>query len=206
MQSRHSRGSIARLFLDIVAAGAGVIGQAPFTAIQRKADGLWFQASDGTWVPTPVNNPMTQTDSVNMPGRYHFDFNQTLDLLSSSTEYSAKKFTSSGTLALDYEDLVFGPLAGVIPFGMCSIQGAIADIQGGPARNSVVRATIIPVFTDSLGRGVQYDMVAVAHTNDSGDFDLPLVRGAICRLEIVDIGYDRKITVPDQASVLFSVL
>lgn len=206
MQNRYSRGATVRLFLDIVAAGAGVIGQAPSAAIQRKADGMWFQVSDGTWVPTPVNNPMTQTDSVNLPGRYHFDFDQSLDLLSASTEYLVKKFTATGTLALDYEDLIFGPMAGVIPLGMCSVQGTIADIQGGPAKNSLVRATLIPVFKDSLGRGVQSDLVASTYTNENGDFDLPLVRGATCRLEVVAIGYDRKIVVPDQASVLFSDL
>jgi len=206
MQSRHSRGATVRLFLDIIAAGAGVIGQSPTTAIQRKADGMWLEQSSGTWVPTPVGNPMTQTDSVNLPGRYHFDFDQSLDLLSASTEYTARKVSDSGTLALDYEDLVFGPLAGVVALGLCSIQGTVFNIEGGPAKNTLVRATIIPIYKDSLGRGVQSSLVAATYTNEQGDFDLPLVQGATARLEVSAIGYDRKIVVPSQASVLFTDL
>ncbi|MBW2690431.1 MAG: hypothetical protein JRC99_10935 [Deltaproteobacteria bacterium] len=206
MQSRHSRGSTVRLFLDIIASGAGVIGESPMTAIQRKFDDKWFQVSDGTWVSTKVENPMSQTDSVNLPGRYHFDFDQSLDTLAGSTEYTVKKQTPSGTLALEYEDLVFGPLAGVVALELCSVQGTIFGPQGGAGLNSVVRATLIPVFKDGLGRVVESDRVVAAYANELGDFDLPLVRGGTFRLEIPAVGYDRKVVIPDQSSVVFSDL
>lgn len=206
MKSRHSRGSVARLFLNIISSGAGVVGEAPTAAIQRKLDSKWFQVSDGTWVSTKVENAMTQTDSVNLPGVYHFDFDQSLDILTGSTEYLVKKQTISGTLTLEYEDVAFGPMAGVAALELCSVQGTIFTPQGASGLNSLVRATLIPVFKDSLGRTVESDRVVSAYTNDLGDFDLPLIRGGTFRLEIPSVGYDRKVVIPDQSSVIFSDL
>jgi len=206
MQSRYSRGSVVRIFLDIIAAGAGVISLNPTTAIQRKADGMWFNVADGLWVSTKVENPMTQTDSVNLPGRYHFDFDQSLDLLSGSSEYSFKKSSASGTLALEYEDASFGQLAAAAGMELCSIQGAIFDPQGAAVNNELARATLVPIYKDTLGRAIQSNRIVATYTNELGDFDLPLIRGATFRLEIPAIGYDRKIVVPDLASVLFSDL
>lgn len=206
MQSRHSRGSIVRLFLDILAAGAGVISQNPSVAIQRLADGKWLDATDSTWASTKVENAMSESDSVSLPGRYHFDFDQSLDVLSGSVEYIAKKVNVAGTIALEYEDLVFGPLAATTALELCSIQGTIFTPQGDPSNNDLVRATLVPVFKDDLGRTIQSDRVVATYTNELGDFDLPLIRGGTFRLEIPSVGYDRKICVPDQATVLFSDL
>jgi len=206
MDSRFSRGEVARLYLDIISAGAGVIGQGPTAAIQRIADGSWFQASDGTWQPTIVENVMSQTDSASLPGRYHFDFDQSLDTLSGSTRYITKMSNVVGTLALKYEDLVFGPLAGAASLELCSVQGTVFDPQGNPSKNQLIRAILIPGYSDSIGRSIESDRVVATYTNDLGDFDIPLVRGGTFRLEIPAIGYDRRVLVPDQASVLFTDL
>ncbi|MBW2691031.1 MAG: hypothetical protein JRE57_00175 [Deltaproteobacteria bacterium] len=206
MLSRHSRGATVRLFMDIISAGAGVISQSPTMALQRVADSKWFQASDGTWQTAVVENPTVQTDSVNLPGRYHFDFAQSLDVLAASTKYIVKKTNTGSPAAQEYEDLIFGPLAGSASLELCSVQGTIYDGQGDPAANTLVRATLQPVFTDTLGRVVQSDRIVATYTNELGDFDLPLVRGAIFALDIADVGYTRKVTIPDQAQVLFTDL
>lgn len=206
MQSRYSRGSVARLFLDIVSGGTGVIGQSPTAAIQRVSDSMWFKASDGTWVSSPVNNPMTQTDTTNLPGRYHFDFDQSLDPVQGEAEYIVKKHNASGTPKLEYEDLVFGSLASSRAPELCSVQGTVYGGQGEPRENILVRATLIPVYKDGLGRVIESDRVIATHTNELGDFDLPLVRGGTFRLEVEHVGYDRKVVIPDQASVLFTDL
>lgn len=206
MRNRYSRGSTVRLFFDIVSSGAGVISQTPSVAIQRRVNDEWFQSSDGSWQPTLVTNAMTETDSVKLPGRYHFDFDQSLDLESGSSEYIAKKSNAAGTLALEYEDLVFGPLAGASGLSLCSVQGTISTAQGSPVPNAVVVATLVPVFKDALGRAVESDHVIATYTNTLGDFDLQLVRGGVFRLEISAVGYDRKVTIPDQDSVLFTDL
>ena len=206
MQSRHSRGDTVRIFFDIIDAGAGVNGLSATIAIQRRSNNQWFQVSDGTWVETRVENPMTQSDAVNLPGRYHFDFDQTLDPLTGSTEYIVKKRHATAPLALEFEDLVFGPLAGAAALELCSIQGTVSDGQGLPSPNILVRATLIPVFQDGLGRTAESDRVLATYTNELGDFDLPLIRGGTFRLEVVGVGYDRKILVPDQSSILFTDL
>lgn len=204
MLSRHSRGDTVRLYLDIIAAGAGVIGQAPTVAIQRVQDSSWFQVSDGTWQPTKVENAMSELDATNLPGKYYFDFDQSLDLLEASTEYTVKKTNAAGTLALEYEQLAFGPLAAAVALELCSVQGTIYDAQGKALPNQIVRATMIPVYRDSLGRAVESDRLVATYTNESGDFDLPLIRGGTFRLEIPAIGYDRKVVTPDQSSALFT--
>ena len=148
---------------------------------------------------------MTELDSVNLPGRYSFDFDQTLDETAGSTAYLAK-MANVATPLVEYQELDFGPLAAVTTIGLCSVQGTVYTAQGVAEENSLVRATLVPVFSDAIGRGVVADAVVFTYTNELGEFDLPLVRAGVFRLEIGAIGYDRKVTVPDQASVLFTSL
>ena len=204
--NRYTLGSTVRFSLDIVSSGAGVGGQSPIVAILRRSNSQWFDVSDGSWNATIVENAMTETDVTNLPGRYHFDFDQSLDELEGSNEYVVKKQNAAGTLALEYEDAVFGPLAATTNPVLCSVQGTIYNGQGEPLENALVRAALQPVFTDGNSRGYQADKFSATYTNVLGDFDLPLLRGGIYRLEIDTVGYDRKVTIPDQASALFTSL
>lgn len=206
MRNRYSLGSMPRLYLDIIAAGVGVISQTPTIAIKRLADGKWFQVSDGSWQNTIVKNLMTQTDSVNMRGRYHFDFDQSLDTIPGSGDYIAIKQNESGTLAQEFEDLAFGPMPATTSPELCSVQGAIYNAQGVPVRGAVVRATLQPVLKDGIGRVIDSTSIVTGYTNETGDFDLPLVRGGTFRLEVPIVGYDRKVTIPDEPVVLFTDL
>ena len=206
MHDRFPLGSVARLNLDIVTAGAGVISQSPTAAIKRLSDGKWFQVSDGSWQTTIVENPMTQTDAVNMPGRYHFDFNQALDLVVASSSYAVKLTNSGGSARLEYRDLFFGPMAVVASMELCSVQGSVISNQGDPVTNVPIRATLMPVYNGGLGRAIDNGRTATTYTDHNGAFDLPLVRGGIFRLEIDSVGYDRKVTIPNQPSVLFTDL
>jgi len=201
---RYPLGSTARLNLDVVTSGAGVISQTPTAAVKRLSDGKWFQASDSTWQTTVVDNAMTQTDSVNLPGRYHFDFDQSKDLVVASTTYVAKLANVGASARLEYLDVFFGPLAATASMTLCSIQGTVVSAQGDPVGNVPVKATLMPVYTGGLGRAVESGRVLVAYTGADGAFDLPLVRGGIFRLEIDAVGYDRKVTIPNQSSALFT--
>jgi len=205
MPNHYSRGDTVRLFLDIVNAGVGVTAQSPTLALQRVADGKWLQASDSTWQETIVDNPMTETDPANLPGRYHFDFDHTLDDLA-GTKYTVKKVNLGGNARLEYEDLIFGPVASTVAPNICAITGTIYTPDGKPARAEQIRATLVPIFKDGYGRGIQSDRVILAMTDDHGDFSIPLVQGAVFRLEIPAIGYDRKITVPAAPTALFTDL
>ena len=206
MSDRFALGSTARLNLDIVTAGVGILSQSPTAAIKRLADGKWLQASDGSWQTTIVENPMMQTDSVNLPGRYHFDFDQTKDLTIGSTTYVAKLTNDAVAARLEYRDLFFGPLAAVDSMALCSIQGIVVSAQGEPIDNVPVKASLQPVYNGGSGRAVESGRTSVTYTRPDGSFDLPLVRGGIFRLEIDAVGYDRKIMVPNQVSVLFTDL
>ena len=202
---RYSLGSTARLYFDVIVSGAGVISQSPSCAIQRVVDGKWYQASDDTWQVNKVDNLMTELDSVNLPGRYWFDFDQTLDETAGSTIYLVK-MANAATPLVEYQDLEFGPMSAAMAPSVCAVQGSIYTAQGEPQQNVRVRATLVPVFSDGIGRTVLADTVVTTYSNEQGDFSLELVRGGIFRLEVDGIGYDRKVTIPDQASVLLTDL
>lgn len=206
MSDRFSLGSVARINLDIVNAGVGVISQTPTASIKRLADGKWFQVSDGSWQSTIVDNPMTQTDSVNLPGRYHVNFDQSKDVVVGSTAYVVKLTNGPLNPRLEYRDLFFGPLAAVASMALCSIQGTVISAQGDPVTNVPVKASLMPIYSGGFGRAVDHGRTALAYTDNNGNFDLPLVRGGIFRLEIDAVGYDRKVTIPNQSSVLFTDL
>jgi hypothetical protein len=207
MSERFPRGSIARIFFDIVSSGVGLSGQNPTLAIRRE-DGRWFQASDGTWVSSIVNNPMLEKDTVNEPGRYYFDFDQSKDAAAEGNpEYTAKLANAGAATRLEYQRLFFGPIPSVNSPGLCSIMGTLFTMQGDPVENAVIRATLIPVYSTGQGLAIQNTVVIMTHSDGLGDFDLPVVRGATIRLEIPDVGYDRKVTVPTGvSSVLFTEL
>lgn len=203
---RYSLGDTVRLYLDIVESGAGVISQSPTCALQRVADGKWYQASDYTWQSTIVSNPMTQLDAVNLPGRYYFDFNQTKDETAESSSYIASLVNAVAPLRQEYQDLEFGPVSAAQSPGTCAVQGSVYTAQGEPQQNVEVRAVLVPVYSDGVGRTVLADTVVHTYTNELGDFSLELVRGGVFRLEVFAIGYDRKVTIPDQPLVLLTDL
>lgn len=206
MIERFPLGATARFFNDIIAAGVGVAAQEPTIAIRRQSDGKWFQLSDASWQTTVVEHLMAPTDVTNLPGRYHFDFDQALDTMVASTMYVVTLKNLGSYARLEYRDVGFGPMAAVENMTLCSVQGSIVSVQGDPIVNVPIRATLVPVFLGGLGRAVENGRIAVAYTDYAGNFDLPLVRGGIFRLEIGTVGYDRKVTIPDLASVLFTDL
>jgi len=205
MINRFSRGSVARLYLDLVVAGVGAVAQSPTIAVRRMSDGFWFNLTGRLFQAGFVANPMTELDAVNLPGAYVFDFNHAKDLLVTSS-FLVKKLNAGVPVALEYEDIEFGPLPSVNAPSMCSIQGTIIGPDGKPKQNEIIEATLIPVQKDSLGRGYEADTLLQTYTLIDGSFDLPVVRGSTIRLRIAAIGYDRKALVPDQSSILFTAL
>lgn len=206
MADRYSLGSTARIYLDIVSSGAGVISQTPSAYIQRASDSRWL-GLDGEWYASPVEHPMTQLQATFQPGRYYVDFDQSQDASSGAAPRYIVKLENTGTPpALEYKDLVFGkePMAKALE--LCSVQGTIASAQGEAVHNALIRATVQPIYRDALGRTVQVDEVVKAYSDTNGDFDIPLVRGTTVKLEIDAVGYDRKFLVPDQATAIFTEL
>lgn len=202
MRNRYSIGDTVRFTLDLIFGGGGQPGELPIIAIQR-ADGQWFTGT--VWQVAYVENSMVETDATNLPGRYHFDFDHTLDPLV-GTAYLVKKQNRSEAAALEYEDAFFGPQAATTAFDICAVTGTIFTPQGLRARSELVRASLIPVFKDGMGRSIQSDNVQMVATDTNGDFSIPLVRGGTFRLEIPSIGYDRKVVIPDAPTALFTAL
>lgn len=195
-------GSVARLFFDLVTDGVGRTSETPTIAIQRGQDGLWLDSNRGVFQPAFATNPMLELDRANLPGRYYFDFDHQKDALVSA-RFIAKMASSATPLALSYQDLYFGKIPAVVAPGLCAIQGTLFGAGGVPLGGALVQATLIPVFTDTLGRGYEGDAVLKTFSGADGNFELGVVQGATIRLEIRAIGYDRRAVVPTDPSVLF---
>jgi hypothetical protein len=205
MTERFARGSVARLYFDLISSGIGLTGQTPVIAIQRKVDGQWFNRATGLFQVPPVSSPMFEVDAANLPGRYGFDFDHGKDLLG-STGFTVRKSNAGASPALAYDDIFFGPMPSVESPLLCSVQGTVFGADGRPLPNALAQATIVPVFTDGLGRAYEADSIVKTYTGADGAFDLPVPRGATVRLEIRATGYDRRALIPDQLSVLFTDL
>lgn len=200
---RISRGSTAKLYLEILAAGVGQTTENPTVAIQRVSDGQWFDGA--AFVPTQQENLLTELDIANLPGLYVFSFDHTLDTTESS-EFLIRFTNTGGNALLEHTHIIFGKLTDTVAPDLCSVTGTIFTATGRRAPNTLVRATLVPVAIDILGRGYQNLEVIQAYTDQQGEFSLPLVRGIGVRLEITDIGYDKSVIIPDAASVLFTAL
>jgi len=200
---RFSRGSTARLFLEILAAGAGQTNESPTIAIRRLSDGLWFDGA--AFVPTLQSNAVEELDAPNLPGLYFFDFDHALDT-TASNEFMVRFANTGANALLEHFHVIFGRLTDTVDPGLCSIIGTIFTADGKRSPNALVEATVIPVETDALGRGFQNLEVMRAYTDQLGEFELPLAQTLSVRLQIGAIGYDRKIVVPAQASALFTDL
>jgi hypothetical protein len=205
MRERFPIGSIAQIYFDLIVAGAGVTGQAPVIAIERGADGLWWNAATSLFQTAYVENPMAELDAINWPGRYVFEFDHAKDDLV-STVFLIKMANGGTPPTLVHGELAFGPLAAVARPGLCSIRGGLFEVGGEPLQGALVQATLVPVFTDSFGRGFEAAVIKRVYTGAGGWFELPFVQGATVRLEIPAIGYDRRATVPSQPDVLFTAL
>ena len=201
MPDRYPIGSVARLYLNLVGGdGAGLVGRHPLAAVWRQADGQWLNAATGLFQRAYVENPMVELDARNLSGRYYFEFDHSRDLLVSSDFIAKKRFTGPPVL-LSYSDLSFGPMPSVIAPQLCSIQGTLFAPDGRALDGALVQATLIPVFTDVMGRGFEADAPWRTYSGADGSFDLLAVRGATIRLQIPSIGYDRRVLVPNRASV-----
>jgi len=202
---RYSRGSTARLFLEILASGIGQTNESPTVAIQRQSDGQWLDIATSAFVPTIQEAALTELDQATLPGLYYFDFDHTVDLTAS--EGFVVRFKNLGANALiDHSHVLFGQLTDSVNPEMCSITGTLFTATGLRAANSLVRATVVPVKTDDLGRGYQNSDIISTYSDVQGEFTLSLVRGLNILLDIVDIGYSRKVCVPDSATALFTTL
>src|SRR5579863_2407453 len=156
MRERFSIGSVARLYFDLIVSGAGQTNQVPMISIQRGHDGYWFNETTQSFGLPMVTNTMRPLDAANLPGRYYFDFDHATDLLV-SREFVVKKANAGPPPALAYDDLCFGKLPAARAPALCSIQGTLVSATGKPLANALVQATVIPVFADALGRGLQSD-------------------------------------------------
>jgi hypothetical protein len=73
--------------------------------------------------------------------------------------------------------------------------------------NKPVYVTIIPntILTTGTKPGISVQRIEM-FTSSDGEFSIDVLRNLVVRLQIPSMGYDAKITIPDQASANFADL
>lgn len=206
---RYPVSETVNLDLTITASGAGVTGETPTVVIQRLSDGLYYDddlASGSRFAAAYDTNNMTEVDATNLAGLYRYQFPHTED--TTASELFFVRFINTGGNALVQDQTVaFGPLRTATALSLCSLYGSVLDIDGNPDFNKPVRVSILPntIITTGAKPGVSVDKLDT-FTDVNGSFSIDLIRGLVVRLQIPSVGYDRKITIPDQASANFADL
>lgn len=97
-------GSVRILSFQIVDFnGLGVTGQSPTVSVRRTSDGRYFNGT--AFQVAFISLPMTELDSVNIPGVYVRTFDQALD--NREETYFIHYVNSAGTVTTNVEELDF---------------------------------------------------------------------------------------------------
>jgi hypothetical protein len=73
----HDVSDVVRIGVSITYNREPVTGESPTVTIQRQSDLLFFDGTSFIVVRTELR--MTEADSNNLPGRYQYDFDQSVD-------------------------------------------------------------------------------------------------------------------------------
>lgn len=206
---RYPIGETVNLDLTITSSGAGVTGETPTVVIQRLTDDYYYDDGEPTgsrFLAAYATNSMAEVDATNLPGLYRYQFPHTED--GTSSELFFIRFINTGGNALvEDQTIAFGPFRSAVSPDLCDLYGTVLDINSDPDENKPVRLSILPntILTTGAKPGVSVDKLDT-FTDVNGQFSINLIRGLVVRLQIPSIGYDRKITIPDQASANFADL
>jgi len=74
---QHDVDDTVRIGVNITYNREPVTGQVPSVIIQRMSDSLFFDGS--SFMSSRNELKMTESDRYNLPGRYHYDFDQSVD-------------------------------------------------------------------------------------------------------------------------------
>lgn len=92
-------------FLMVSALGTGITGQTPLVVVKQRSDSQYWTGT--AFQSGFIGITMTEEDSVNLPGSYYYDFNQTA-AGGSPSEYLVRYVNStSPNVALDEEQFIY---------------------------------------------------------------------------------------------------
>lgn len=206
---RYPIAETINLDLTITSAGAGVTGETPTVVIQRLTDDYYYDDGEPTgarFLAAYATNAMVEVDSTNLPGLYRYQFPHSED--STASELFFVRFINTGGNALVQDQTIaFGNFHSAVSPQLCNLYGTVLDINSQPDVNRPVRVSILPntILATGTKPGMSVDKLDT-FTDVNGEFSIDLVRGLVIRLQIPSMGYDRKITIPDQASANFADL
>lgn len=125
--NRIQLGETDRVVVDAVdATGAGVTGATVLLSIRRASDGYYWDATSKVFTSAFSTVTMTQTDSTNLPGCYHYDFKPT------TTDFKAHYHATTATAGVVNdpwdEDVIVGYWVDDLDAAVTS-RGSSSDLQ-----------------------------------------------------------------------------
>lgn len=85
-------------------------------------------------------------------------------------------------------------------YPLCSVEGIVCDLQGQPMVDVEVTATIQTAPSEVASSYITKDVVRVI-SNKDGIISLPLMQGALVKIEIPAIGLIKMVTIPAQSYI-----
>lgn len=206
---RYPISETVNLDLTIEASGVGQTGETPTVVIQRLSDSLYYDdqlASGSRFAAAYTDNAMSEVDATNLAGLYRYQFPHTEDATASEL-FLIRYINTGGNAKLLDETIAFGPLRTADTLDLCNLYGTVLDLNGAADANKPVYVTIIPntILTTGSKPGISVDRLET-FTDINGGFSIDILRSLVVRLQIPSMGYDAKITIPDQASANFADL
>jgi hypothetical protein len=187
----------------------GQTGETPTIVIQRLSDGLYYDdqlVSGSRFAAAYADNAMSEVSATNFPGAYRYQFPHSED--TTGSELFFLRYINTGVNArLVYEEIAFGPLRTAASLERCNLYGTVLALDGSSIANEVVYVTIIPntILTSGSKPGISVQRIEM-YTDANGGFSVDILRNLVVRLQIPSMGYDAKITIPDQESANFADL
>ncbi len=187
----------------------GQTGETPTIVIQRLSDSYDYDdqlASGSRFAAAYADNSMSEVDATNLAGLYRYQVPHDEDTTGSEL-FLVRYINSGGNARLIDETIAFGQLRTAATLDQCNLYGKVLDLNGSADANKPVYVTIIPntILTTGSKPGISVDRVET-FTDINGGFSIYVLRNLVVRLQIPSMGYDAKITIPDQASANFADL
>lgn len=206
---RYPIAETINLDLTIEASGVGQTGETPTIVIQRLSDSLYYDdqlASGSRFAAAYTDNAMSEVDATNLAGLYRYQFPHAEDTTGSEL-FLVRYINTGGNAKLVDETIAFGPLRTAATLELCNLYGTVLALDGSADVNKPVYVTIIPntILTTGSKPGVSVQRIEM-YTDSNGGFSLDILRSLVVRLQIPSMGYDAKVTIPDQASANFADL
>ena len=202
--------------VQVVSIYFGTLGSYSLTVVVQDEDSNPLTAEVQLWTSEGERVSQGTTDAN---GEVVFKVsNGTWTLYIGASGYEiSNPYTQVISGAAETKTITLSEMSATIPTDptVCTVYGYLYNTDGTAIANAKVKARIIDIPAYNTGKGFTKDTV-VAYTQSNGKFELGLLRSSeivrstdvdgVWEISIDEIGYRKKVIVPDEDTALFTTL